>query len=83
MLGNVVCLKPPSLNIENAIIDIDKMVKTGEYVVRNRLGPRGSRRPMKEKQAGHTPKLNPSIEPKKPERTFSVLQSKHFFREYR
>lgn len=65
--------------MENSTIAIDSAVKIGEYVVRNNVGPSGRSRPMNEKHAGHTPTMNPAIDPAKPVLAFSGLQSKHLF----
>ena len=73
-----VFLKPPILLIENKIIPIDKIMNSGEYCVRNKLPPRGNKNPTKEKHAGHTPNINPSVVPPNPVLT-SFLQSMHLF----
>lgn len=57
---------------------IDKTIKRGEYWVRKRLPPSGKRNPIKEKHAGHTPNINPSVVPPNPVLT-SFLQSMHLF----
>jgi len=46
--------------------------------VRNMLPLRGSRNPIKEKQAGHTPNTNPRVLPPNPALAFG-LQSIHLF----
>lgn len=61
---------------------MDTAIKSGEYVVKNILPPSGSRNPIKEKQAGQTPSMNPNVDPPIPVLTF-FLQSMHLFFAYR
>ncbi|MBI5377325.1 MAG: hypothetical protein HZA82_01705 [Thaumarchaeota archaeon] len=51
-------------------------------MVKNRLPPSGSKNPIKEKQAGQTPSMNPSDVPPIPVFT-SFLQLMHLFLAYK
>lgn len=77
-------MNPPTLKIEYKIIAIDAVINTGAKVVRKMLALRGTRNPINEKQAGHTPIKKPRRVPAIPDSVaLFVLQSIHFFLEYR
>ncbi|MGI0045538.1 MAG: hypothetical protein ACRD47_17705 [Nitrososphaeraceae archaeon] len=71
------------MNIEKRIIAIDNPINMYEYVVRNMLVPRGSKKPINEKHAGYTPSTNPKVEPANPGLVSSFLQSKHLLLLYK
>lgn len=47
--------------MENKIIAIDAVINTGAKVVKKMLAQRGTRNPINEKHAGHTPIKKPSL----------------------
>lgn len=60
-------LNPPILKIEYRIITIDTIMNIGAKVVSKMLTLRGTRNPINEKQAGHTPITKPRSVPAKPD----------------
>ena len=70
--------------MENRIIAIDAVISIGAKAVSKRLALRGTRNPINEKQAGHTPIMKPRRVPAIPDFVaLLVLQSIHLLLEYR
>ena len=70
--------------MEYKIIAIDAVINIGEKVVKKMLALSGTRNPINEKHAGHTPIMKPRRVPAIPDLvTLLVLQSIQLFLEYR
>jgi len=66
--------------MENRIIAIDAVINIGAKAVNKRLALRGTRNPINEKHAGHTPIMKPRIVPEIPDfAALVVLHSTQLF----